>query len=214
MCERSLWVSLEAGNVLPVVLYFLLFLYSVVLHEIAHGLVAKWCGDPTAEAQGRLSLNPIVHLDPIMSVLVPIVMFMSMGWAFGAAKPVPVNPFNFRDIVRGTRLVSAAGVTVNLVLGFIFSLALRIPGLNPMLAQVFGLVMVTNVVLFILNLVPVPPLDGSRILRTFLPQRMSAAFDRLDRFGIILLFPLLMLFGKYLMVPVEAILKYVYFFTV
>ena len=162
-----------------------LLLVSLVLHEIAHGWVAWKLGDPTARAQGRLSLRPLRHLDVWGSVVL-VVTFIGSGGSFffGWAKPVPVNPGFFRDPQRGMMLVGIAGPAANMVL------ALAAAGLawvtypwSLFVAQAAALLFVLNVVLATLNLLPLPPLDGSRVLGGFLPRRQYVWWVSLDRYG-------------------------------
>jgi len=166
----------------------LLFMYSVILHEIAHGWVALRCGDPTALASGRLSLNPLVHIDPFMTIILPVLTIVFWGFPIAGARPVPVNPLNFRRRLAGERAVSVAGIAVNLVLAFVFLQMAKLsfsPKPNYAFA-IFGMAAWVNLLLLVFNLMPVPPLDGSRLLRTFLPSRARDLFDRADAFGLVL----------------------------
>ncbi len=156
----------------------IVFLFSVIIHELAHGWVALALGDDTAKRAGRLTLNPINHLDPIGSILVPgLLILMSFlgagGIIFGWAKPVPINPYNFRDRKWGGVKVAAAGPLSNISLALIFGLSLRlIPGLVnvPGLFIIFLYIVEINLLLAVFNLLPIPPLDGSHILFAFLPK--------------------------------------------
>jgi len=163
---------------------------SIILHEIAHGWVAAKCGDPTAAAAGRLTLNPIKHIDPFFTILMPIVLlYLSKGtFAFGGAKPVPVNPYLFRNPKVDYFKVSVAGLVVNLALAVFFALLIRVNLFPPdtMGAPIIWQGLIINLVLFALNVLPIPPLDGSRALRVLLPRDIAGVFDRLDRFGIII----------------------------
>lgn len=187
---------------LIVVGFLFILLMSMVLHEYAHGYVANLCGDYTAEAAGRLTLNPLKHIDLFMTILLPVALLVSgSSFIFGGAKPVPVNPYNFRRLRLDSRLVSAAGVVTNLTiavgLAIVLHLTLRLgiftvtPG-NPTETSpgviVLGMGIIFNLILFAFNLVPIPPLDGSRILRSYLPAHMEAIFNMLDPYGIIIIF--------------------------
>ncbi|MFH0962982.1 MAG: site-2 protease family protein [Planctomycetota bacterium] len=180
-----------------VALIFVLALMSMVLHEYAHGYAAFVSGDSTAYSLGRLTMNPLVHIDPIMTVLLPaLLLYATEGrFLFGGAKPVPINPFLFRHLERDYRFVSVAGVAVNLMIAAFSALLIHILKLDPADAGglVIGMVAYFNLLLAVFNLVPVPPLDGSRILRTFLPTRARDAFDRMDRFGLMILIILMYL---------------------
>ena len=180
-----------------------ILIFSVVIHEVSHGVVANALGDPTAKNAGRLTLNPIPHLDPIGSILLPgFLILMSQigggGIIFGWAKPVPVNPMNLRG-KYGSALVSLAGPSSNLAIAFTFGLALRflpLAELNPALILVFSYIVFLNILLAVFNLLPIPPLDGSHILFTFLPRSFDALRVFLSRFGIfVLLFIIFFFFG-------------------
>ena len=162
-----------------------LLLVSLVLHELAHGWVAWKLGDPTAKLHGRLTLNPLKHLDPWGAVMLAITFFGSGGsFFFGWAKPVPISPGRFKDPQRGMMLVGAAGPSAN------FALALVAAGLvwltytwSLFAAQALALAFVLNVVLGVINLIPIPPLDGSRVVGGFLPRDLYLRWVDLDRYG-------------------------------
>ncbi|MCH7828344.1 site-2 protease family protein [Patescibacteria group bacterium] len=180
-----------------------ILIFSVVIHEVSHGVVANALGDPTAKNAGRLTLNPIPHLDPIGSILLPgFLILMSQlgggGIIFGWAKPVPVNPMNLKG-KYGSALVSIAGPGSNLAIALIFGLALRflpLVELNPALVLIFSYIVFLNILLAIFNLLPIPPLDGSHVLFTFLPRSFDALRIFLSRFGLfVLLFVIFFFFG-------------------
>ncbi len=154
---------------------------SVVLHEMAHGYAALWLGDPTARLQGRLSANPLVHLDPMMSVIIPgLLIFSGSPFLFGAAKPVPYNPYNFRNQRWGEAIVAVAGPLMNLAIAFVFALLVRfaeVLSLNETFVALAVGIVVLNVFLALFNLVPIPPLDGSKILPRLLPLRAGWKYD-------------------------------------
>ncbi|HUU43539.1 MAG TPA: site-2 protease family protein [Planctomycetota bacterium] len=178
--------------------YGAIFVMSIVLHEVAHGYVAYRCGDPTAKMLGRLTLNPIRHIDPFMTLLLPIMCLVSGLPMFGGAKAVPVNPYLFRHRISGERLVSTAGVLTNLLIAWLLAAVLH--GLlylgepNPAYVVILGMGIFTNLLLFVFNMLPMPPLDGSRFVRTFLPDHLRAVFDRMDRFGIMIVFLVIIVF--------------------
>ena len=158
----------------------LILLFSIIIHEISHGLMADYLGDPTAKNAGRLTLNPISHLDPIGSILVPLLLIISKaGIVFGWAKPVPVNPYNLRDKVYGQAKVAVAGPLANIFIALFFGIILRfIPYLFSYqvainLITIFSYIVWINLILAIFNLLPIPPLDGSHILFTFLPKQFD-----------------------------------------
>lgn len=154
---------------------------SVVLHEMAHGHAANWLGDPTARLQGRLSANPLVHLDPLMSVIIPGLLVLSGSpILFGAAKPVPYNPYNFRNQKWGEAIVAAAGPLANIGLAVVFALLIRsseVLGLSQAFVDLAIGIIALNVFLALFNLVPIPPLDGSKILPRLLPYSLAMKYE-------------------------------------
>lgn len=174
---------------------------SVVIHEMAHAYAANWLGDPTARLEGRLSPNPLVHLDPFMSVILPALLVLSGSpLLFGAAKPVPYNPYNFTNQRWGEAIVAVAGPASNIALAIIFAALIRLSDYVDFFSQTFlqlafSIVML-NILLAIFNMVPIPPLDGSKILPKFLPfawqmkyQSFRDIFERYPfaAFGVIIL---------------------------
>lgn len=177
---------------------FAILIYSVILHEIAHGWVADRLGDPTARMRGRLTLNPIPHIDPLMSILLPLLLiFSGSPIVFGAAKPVPIDPYNFREGRKDMGLVGLAGPATNLLLAvaaaLIFKIIIFIPALNVLsfLLPILNLAIFYNFALAALNLIPIPPLDGSRILAAIVPKEAVRILDSLEPFGLFILFFLL-----------------------
>ncbi len=176
--------------VLPVLLM------SVVVHEVAHALVAKWEGDETAYRLGRVTLNPIPHLDLMGSLIVPLLLFFLPGdFIFGWAKPVPVNPRNYRDYKWGDIRVSLAGIVSNLILAVLFTLFLALlQGIGSNLGSFGGVISVLsqaafyglyiNLILAVFNLIPIPPLDGSHVLYHLLPAGLRARYREFGRYGI------------------------------
>lgn len=180
---------------MEVLFSIIILIFSVVIHEISHGAAANYFGDPTAKIAGRLTLNPLRHLDPIGSVILPLFLILMAkvsggGIIFGWAKPVPINPYNFRDQKYGSAKVALAGPGANLALALAFGFLLRflpdflfLPGLAPM----FSFIVYINLLLAIFNLLPIPPLDGSHILFTFLPPSAERIKIFLSQFGFFLL---------------------------
>ena len=190
-----------------------ILIFSVVIHEVSHGFVANALGDPTAKDAGRLTLNPIPHLDPIGSILLPgFLILMSQlgggGIIFGWAKPVPINPLNLRDKKYGPSLVSLAGPCSNLAIALLFGLALRflpLAELNPSLVLIFSYIVFLNILLAVFNLLPIPPLDGSHILFTFLPKSFNALRIFLSQFGIFVLLFIIFFFFSFVSMIVNFI---------
>ncbi len=207
-------ISAVALSVVPV-------LFSIVVHEVSHGWMAWKLGDNTAYERGRLTLNPLPHVDPIGTVLVPLLLLILPGrFLFGWAKPVPFNPYNFYQHVnmrKGTMYVALAGPLSNFILAFIasffFVASLKLTG-NIYIAYFFGIAVFMNVLLGFFNLIPIPPLDGSKILMGLLPPSYDRIFMNIERYGFfiliflmitgilrILLFPVFSIVNLFLFIP-------------
>jgi Zn-dependent protease len=191
------------------IFYICILIMSIVLHEVSHGYAAYRLGDDTAMLDGRLTLNPIKHLDPFGSVILPLLLFISTSGSFliGWARPVPYNPKNLRNKKLGTIIVASAGIISNLILALFFSLVIRfapnfgIPFydiLSPHpLYKISSIIVLLNLVLAIFNLIPIPPLDGSKILLQLLPAKYRYIENFLEKWGLfLLLFFILFLWGK------------------
>ena len=193
--------TFEGMDLVSSLFFLATLLLSVILHEIAHGYTALSLGDPTAKNAGRLTLNPIPHVDPIGSVVVPLALILfGSPILFGWAKPVPVDSYNLRDRKYGSAKVSFAGPGANLAIALFFGLLLRFFGgliaeTLPAVIPLFLGIIYLNFVLAIFNLLPIPPLDGSHILFDFLPRSFSAVRNFLAQYGLfILLFFIFFLF--------------------
>ncbi|MGC8775938.1 MAG: site-2 protease family protein [Minisyncoccia bacterium] len=153
----------------------IILIFSVVIHEVSHGFVAEKLGDPTARLAGRLTLNPIKHLDFFGSFILPISLYLISGgsFIFGWAKPVPYNPLNLKNPLKGGGLIALAGPASNFLIALFFGLILRFGNnlINQNIILLFSLIIYINILLGVFNLVPIPPLDGSKILFGFLPQK-------------------------------------------
>ncbi len=188
-------------NMAPAPILIVLFFFSVVLHEVAHGYTALKCGDPTAQLSGRLTLNPLPHVDVLGTIIVPLLMYTMGGFVIGWAKPVPVNPYNFKNLREGTLKVGASGPLTNFILAVIFAVVVWIFNILNLPSTNFGLTMTAlfaggvtvNLILGLFNLVPVPPLDGSRIVSTLLPPEAAEKYERIEPYGILIVFLLLSL---------------------
>ncbi len=171
-----------------------LLLLSLVLHELAHAYVATWLGDPSPRADGRLSFNPIVHLDPLGTAMFAITAFVST-FIFGWAKPVMINPRHFRRPQVDMAIVAAAGPATNLILA-LACIAILVHGdLTGTAFRVLAYAYQVNVVLGLFNLIPIPPLDGSRIVAAVMPRAMHARWAQLDQVGMLALFALIFVFN-------------------
>lgn len=213
------------NEIILVIFYFALLIYSIIIHEIAHGWVAFWLGDSTAKYAGRLNLNPVKHIDPMGSILVPMLMYFSFGFAFGWAKPVPYNPYNLRNQKWGPALVALGGPAANIAIALFFaaiaklsnvSMAVKVEIINNinqnnwsdlaiLIAQSAGsiiyaisiIIIFWNVLVAFFNLIPIPPLDGSKILYPILNLKIET-MAMMEQFGFIFLFAFILLFGGFL----------------
>jgi Zn-dependent protease len=166
----------------------IILIMSVVIHEVSHGYAALALGDPTAKYQGRLTLNPISHLDPVGSFFVPLMGYFLGGFIIGWARPVPFNPYNLKNQRWGEAMVAVAGPLSNVILALIFGLIIRFLPVGLMSSAFFslaGYVVILNITLAVFNLVPIPPLDGSKILFAFLPYRLNWIKEAIEGAGII-----------------------------
>lgn len=195
---------------LSVVIILIIVVGSVILHELAHGVVAYWLGDRTAKDAGRLTLNPLKHIDPYMSILVPVILYLLHAPVFGGAKPVPVNYRNLKGKEWGMALVAFAGPFTNFLIALIAFLIGHAVGLigfeassglyyaaNSIPAFIFAEVVMVNLGFMIFNLIPIPPLDGSRILYAISPDFFRNILNTLERYGIIIVYALILLFGQF-----------------
>lgn len=188
-------------NAIDVVFYIAILIMSVVIHEVSHGFMAERFGDKTARNAGRLTLNPLNHLDLFGSVLLPALFYFAFGFAFGWAKPVPYNPDNLRSRKWGTFFVSAAGVMANFLIAIIFGLTLRATGDLGMpdgFYFIISSIVMVNLGLAVFNLVPIPPLDGSKILFSLLPWEAYRHYETLERYSLVLLFVFVFFFSHLL----------------
>jgi len=209
----------ELNIIQKIVVMALPLVFAIVLHEVAHGWVAEKLGDNTARSMGRLTLNPISHIDLFGTIIMPLLLFVITNgkMVFGYAKPVPINPYNFKDPKKGMALSSIAGPGINLIMAIAFSLILRvvIPPFEDMVPKqswdmialpitlMLGYGVIINIVLAVLNLIPIPPLDGSRVVYWLLPSKPAAVYYRLEPYGTLILMGLIMLgvLGK-IMTPI------------
>lgn len=172
-------------NLQDIIIRTIAVLVAIIPHEMAHGYAAYLCGDDTAKNDGRLSLNPLHHLDPIGTICL---IFFKFGWA----KPVMINPNNFRDRKKGTFFVSIAGVLTNFILAIISVIIMKHIRLNDFVFELFMNIFWFNIVLGVFNLIPIPPLDGSKLLFSFLPPKYEYYLIKYEKYGYILLLLLIM----------------------
>ena len=188
-------------NILNIVIVLAIVVGSVILHELSHGIVAYWLGDHTAKDAGRLTFNPIKHIDPYMSILVPVILYILNAPVFGGAKPVPVNYHKLKWREWGMALVAAAGPFTNFLLALIFFLIGHFSGLvygagGETWQFVFVELVYINLGFMIFNLIPIPPLDGSRILYAIAPDAFRNVLASIERYGIIIVYLLIFCFGE------------------
>ena len=204
------------NNVYEVLLALLPIITAITLHEAAHGWVAYKLGDPTAKDLGRITANPIKHIDPIGTVLIPIVMIVATGFAFGYAKPVPVDVRNFEHPQKDMALVALAGPLSNFIMAFFWMFVLMVAvkimpagSLSVSLKYMAGVGVIINIVLMVINLLPLLPLDGGRVLTGVLPFKWAVIFVRSESYGMWLVILLLVtgILGKILMPMVEMVQK-------
>jgi Zn-dependent protease len=215
-------------DVVTKLLFVLVFIPAVVFHEVAHGYVANMLGDPTAKNAGRLSLNPIRHVDPIGTVLMPALLLIFTGFVFGYAKPVPIDPRYFKNFRVGMLLTGLAGPATNLVFAIVSGLVILLLGgmpshlmngmagaatpLNVILTVLFLFYWV-NLILMFVNLIPIPPLDGSRVLPIFLTDAGIQVYAKVEQYGLMIVIGLIVLFptalSAYFNVTVYALLNLV-----
>lgn len=188
-------------NILYILLVFVIVVGSVILHELSHGIVAYWLGDNTAKDAGRLTLNPIKHIDPYMSILVPVVLYILRAPVFGGAKPVPINPQNLKWKEWGMALVAFAGPFMNFLLAFIFFLIGHFTGLiygsfGELTEFIFKQMVFINLGFMLFNLIPIPPLDGSRILYAISPDSVRNFLLVIEQYGIFIVYMMILFFSN------------------
>lgn len=188
-------------SVVTTLIILVIILFSVILHELAHGVVAYWLGDRTAKDAGRLTLNPIKHIDPIMSIAVPLVLYLIGAPVFGGAKPVPINERNLKWGVWGMALVALAGPFTNFLLALIGFLIGQFTGLldgvgGELWQFAFAEIIYVNLGFMLFNLIPIPPLDGSRLLYAIAPDAIRRVMMSMERYGIIIIYILIFFFGN------------------
>ncbi len=188
-------------NIGYLIIVLIIIVGSVILHELSHGIVAYWLGDHTAKDAGRLSLNPIKHIDPVMSILVPVVLYILKAPVFGGAKPVPIDTRNLKWNEWGMALVAAAGPFTNFLLAFIFFLIGHFTGAlygagGETVNFIFDELVFINLGFMIFNLIPVPPLDGSRILYAIAPDFFRDILITIEQYGVFIVYLLILFFSE------------------
>ncbi len=210
----------DVSFILKIFLVAFPILYAITLHEIAHGWVAKQAGDNTAASLGRLSINPIKHIDPVGTVLVPAVLMYFFGAPFGWAKPVPVNWNNLKHPKRDMALVALAGPFANLLMLIFWAIVLKLADslgtewwqVSQIIIYMANIGIIINAVIMVLNLIPIPPLDGSRVVSSLIPDKWSSLYARVEPFGIMIVIVLMLSgnLGKILMPMVDGLTNMVF----
>lgn len=199
-----------ASGILSFMASFVLLIIAMTVHEFFHGWTAYKLGDTTAKYSGRLTLNPMAHIDPVWTILIPLLLFISSGGQliFGAAKPVPINYWALKNPKRDIIWVGASGPLSNLIFAFLLSILLKIP-LPLVLYFIIVNLIVINLVLGVFNLIPIPPLDGSRILMGLLPEGAALRYAQIEPYGFIIVIILVWLgvFGRIIWPLIEFLLK-------
>jgi len=201
------------NSIISFAISFAFLLIAMTVHEFAHGLAAYKLGDSTAKLSGRLTLNPLAHIDPFWTLLLPLVLFLSSGghFVFGAAKPVPINYFSLKNPKRDIIWIGLSGPLANLILAVIIAQILKFIPLPAIASYLLLNLVMINVVLAIFNLIPIPPLDGSRVLMGLLPAQLSEQYAQLERYGFILLFAFIWLgvFDRVLWPLVGVVIRFI-----
>jgi Zn-dependent protease len=198
-------------SIIAFAISYVLLLVAMTVHEFAHGLIAYKLGDSTASLSGRLTLNPLAHIDPFWTLLLPLVLFLSTSgrFVFGAAKPVPINYWSLKNPKKDIIWIGLAGPLANLLLALFVSGILKFVPPQGISGYLLISLLTINIVLAVFNLIPIPPLDGSKILMGILPERLAQQYAYLERYGFIILFLFIWLgmFERLLWPMVAAIIK-------
>ena len=196
-----------------IIIMIIVILFSMTLHEVMHGFAAFWLGDDTADKEGRLTLNPIKHIDPFLTILLPVILAIMGAPIFGGAKPVPFNPARLKYDEWGAALVALAGPLTNLVIALLFFVSYQLfnPATNSLASSFLTIGVWVNLGFFVFNMIPIPPLDGSRVLYALAPDFVRRGMESVERFGLILIFAVIFvaspLIGQFITVSSEAILN-------
>ncbi len=201
---------MDIGYIITVLV---VILFSMTLHEVMHGFVAYWLGDDTAKLEGRLTLNPIKHIDPFLTILLPVMLAIIGGPIFGGAKPVPFNPARLRYDEWGAALVALAGPLTNLLIAFILFASYALSGVasDSPAGQFLMIAVLVNIGFFVFNMLPIPPLDGSRVVYALAPDFVRRAMEVIEQFGLIFIFAIVLLassfIGQLMLTLIRAILE-------
>ena len=207
-------------NIVHVLIVLVIVVGSVILHELSHGLVAYWLGDSTAKDAGRLTFNPIKHIDPYMSILVPVILYLLNAPVFGGAKPIPIDRNNLKWREWGTAIVALAGPFTNFLLALIafligFHTKIFLGAAGVTVEFIISSIVSINLGFMIFNLIPIPPLDGSRVLYALAPDGVRAFLATIEQYGFIIVYALIFLLGpifsNLMLNAMQAVLSFFYF---
>lgn len=205
--------------IMTIAIALVVILISMTLHEAMHGFVAYWLGDDTAKAQGRLTLNPVKHIDPFLTILLPVMLAIVGAPIFGGAKPVPFNPNQLRYDEWGAALVAIAGPLTNFIIAFVAFGIATLSGVNvieglsstDLWPRFISMAVVVNLGFFVFNMIPIPPLDGSRVLYALAPDFVRRGMEAIEQFGIIFVFAIVLLassvIGQFMVTVIAVILE-------
>jgi len=192
----------------------LIVFYSIIIHEVSHAVVSYWLGDDTAKRADRLSLNPFKHIDWFGTVILPLIMYYTVGVIWGYAKPVPLNPYNYRNMKQGIGFSAMAGPVSNILIAIVFALLYHLSPGNQLLSHIFQMVVFFNLLLAFFNLIPIPPLDGSKVLGMLLPDDSYWRWMAQERTGMYVLFGILIvsqllglnIIGRLILPPINLVM--------
>lgn len=190
-----------------IIIVLVVILFSMTLHEAMHGFVAYWLGDDTARLQGRLTLNPVKHIDPFLTILLPLMLAAVGAPIFGGAKPVPFNPARVKYDEWGAALVAVAGPLTNFIIAFICFGIWALLGMDSgAIGEVLTIAVWVNLGFFVFNMLPIPPLDGSRVVYALAPDFVRSGMEAIERYGIIFVFAIILLASQYIGAAMLAVI--------
>lgn len=213
---RGVFCILDVMDITYIFIVLGVILFSMTLHEAMHGFVAYWLGDDTAKLEGRLTLNPVKHIDPVLTILLPLILAVTGAPVFGGAKPVPFNPARVRYDEWGAALIALAGPLTNLLIAFVVFIAFVAAGMpaTGIMNQIFVTAISVNLGFFVFNMIPVPPLDGSRVLYALAPDFVRRGMEVMEQFGLLIVFVLVFFassfIGAFMSSATSAIIRLFY----
>ena len=204
-------IGLMGFDFIYIAIVIVVILLSMTLHEAVHAFVGYWLGDDTAKAQGRLTLNPLKHIDPIFTLVIPVALAIAGLPIFGGAKPVPFNPNNVRWGDFGSAIIAIAGPLTNFLIAFIGYGVWVLAGApaDGAMHQIFLTVVMVNLGFFVFNMIPIPPLDGSRVLYALAPEFVRRGMEALERYGIVVIFIIILLAGPFIGTFMSSVIGFI-----